>query len=108
MSLPDDLSAECSTKRTDLLGIRVRGIVATNNTSTLRVFTWPDDSGSIAQTTVGISQIQTAYTSLAPDGTDWYAISFPGNITSGAYRNRGERDEYLFAFDAGVNAPGRP
>lgn len=79
-----------------------------DDTSTLRVFTWPDDSGSIAQTTVGISRIQTAYTSLAPDGTDWYAVSFPGNITGGAYRNRGERDEYLFAFDAGVNAPGRP
>jgi hypothetical protein len=79
---------------------------ALDNTSTMRVYTWLDGSGTIAQTTAGISEIKTAYTSVAPDGVDWYAISFPGNITGGAYRNRRERDEYLFAFDAGVNAGG--
>lgn len=81
-----------------------------DNTSTLRVFTWPDAAGSIDNTTVGISSIQSgaSYTSLAPDNNDWYAVSFPGNITGAAYRNRRGRDEYLFAFDAGVSPPGRP
>jgi hypothetical protein len=79
-----------------------------DNTSTLRVFTWPDSSGSISQSTVVVSTIQNGanYTAPAPDGTDWYAVSFPGNITGGAYRNRNARDEYLFAFDAGANAGG--
>lgn len=81
---------------------------ALDDTSTMRVYTWPDSSGSISQSTVAISQIQTNYTAPAPDGNDWYAVSFPGNITGGAYRNRAGRDEYLFAFDAGVSAPGRP
>jgi hypothetical protein len=81
-----------------------------DDTSTIRVFTWADASSSIDNTTAGISQIQggAAYTSLAPDNNDWYGVSFPGNITGGAYRHRRERDEYLFAFDAGVNAPSRP
>jgi hypothetical protein len=80
-----------------------------DNTSTLRVFTWPDSQSSIDNTTVGISSIQSgaSYTSVAPDGNDWYAVSFPGNITGGAYRRR-RADEYLFAFDAGASPPGRP
>lgn len=88
-----------------------------DNSSTLRVFTWKDTDSSIpAPTTVSISKIQQAgaYTSKAPDGADWVAVSFPGNITGAAYRSVipglgvPSRDEYLFAFDAGTNAPGRP
>lgn len=85
-----------------------------DNSSTLHVFTWPDSSGSISPATVGVSQIQqgSSYTSTAPDGIDWLASSFPGNITGAAYRSvipglgQPSRDEYLFAFDAGVNAGG--
>jgi hypothetical protein len=63
---------------------------------------------------VGVSQIQqgSSYTSTAPDGSDWLAVSFPGNITGAAYRNvltglgSPSREEYLFAFDAGANAGG--
>jgi hypothetical protein len=88
-----------------------------DNSSTLRVFTWPDNEGSVrAASTVAISQIPqgTNYTSTAPapDNSDWLAVSFPGNITGGVYRNVATglgtppRDEYLFAFDAGANAGG--
>jgi hypothetical protein len=88
-----------------------------DNSSTLRVFTWPDNEGSVrAASTVAISQIPQGanYTSTAPapDGSDWLAVSFPGNITGGVYRNVATglgtppRDEYLFAFDAGANAGG--
>jgi hypothetical protein len=87
-----------------------------DNSSTMRVFTWDDGSNSIANSTVNISQIQQGanYTSTAPDGSDWVAVSFPGNITGGTYRRvslalgGGVRDEYIFAFDAGVNGTGRP
>lgn len=87
-----------------------------DNSSTMRIFTWDDGSNSIANSTVAISQIQqgASYTSTAPDGSDWVAVSFPGNITGGAYRSvavglgDGFRDEYTFAFDAGVNGAGRP
>jgi hypothetical protein len=65
---------------------------------------------------VPISQIQqgTSYTSTAPDGSDWLAVSFPGNITGAVFRSvipgLGAQSvgEYLFAFDAGVNGAGRP
>jgi hypothetical protein len=85
-----------------------------DNSSTMRVFTWKDTDNSIPAATIGISQIQqgTNYTSIAPDNSDWVAVSFPGNITGGAYRRvipglgQPSRDEYLFAFDAGVNAGG--
>ena len=88
-----------------------------NDSSTLNVFTWKDGDSSIpSPATVKVSQIQqaAAYTSKAPDGADWLASSFPGNITGAAYRSvipglgQPSRDEYLFAFDAGVNPPGRP
>jgi hypothetical protein len=87
-----------------------------DNSSTMRVFTWDDGSGSIpAPSTVGISQINQGanYTSIAPDNTDWVAVSFPGNITGAVFRRVipglgvPSRDEYIFAFDAGVKAPGR-
>jgi hypothetical protein len=85
-----------------------------DNSSTMRVYTWPDNEASPSTTTVGISQIQAgaAYTSMAPDNTDWLAVSFPGNITGGVYRQVATgsgtplRDEYLFAFDAGANTSG--
>lgn len=85
-----------------------------SNSSTLRVFTLLDTARSAVSSTVAISRITqgTSYTSIAPDGSDWYSVSFPGNITGGAFRRapaenqQGFRDEYLFAFDAGVN-PGR-
>jgi hypothetical protein len=86
--------------------------------STLRVFTWKDGDASIpAPVSLAISTIQrgSSYTSTAPDGSDWVAVSFPGNITGGAYRNiltglgGPSSDEYMFAFDAGANpAGGRP
>jgi hypothetical protein len=87
-----------------------------DNSSTLRVFTWSDSSNSIPSSTVGITQINQGsnYTSTAPDGTDWYSVSFPGNITGAVYRNVVEfgapsQQQYYFAFDAGVNAgAGRP
>jgi hypothetical protein len=85
-----------------------------DNSSTMRVFTWNDNENTINPTTVVISQIQqgTNYTSTAPDGADWLAVSFPGNITGAVYRSvipglgQQSRDEYLFAFDAGANAGG--
>ena len=85
-----------------------------DNASTMRVFTWKDGDGSISASTVGISQIQqgSSYTSAAPDGSDWLAVSFPGNITGATYRNvltglgTPSRQEYIFAFDAGANAGG--
>jgi len=60
-----------------------------DNSSTLSVFTWNDNAGSIPSSTVIISQIQQGanYTSIAPDGSDWIAVSFPGNITGATYRN---------------------
>ncbi len=85
-----------------------------DNSSTMRVFTWRDTENSITSSTVAISQIQQGanYTSLAPDGSDWVAVSFPGNISGATYRTVipglgvPSREEYLFAFDAGVNAGG--
>jgi hypothetical protein len=85
-----------------------------DNSSTLRVFTWRDSENTITPSTVAISQIQqgATYTSTAPDGSDWVAVSFPGNITGATYRSvipglgQPSRDEFLFAFDAGVNAGG--
>jgi len=85
-----------------------------DNSSTLRVYTWPDNEGSIRNTSVAISTIPqgTNYTSIAPDNSDWVAVSFPGNITGGVYRSVipglgvPSRDEYLFAFDAGANGGG--
>lgn len=86
-------------------GVPDRMVVAgLDNTSTLRVYTWEDDAGSAYVRTVDISSITTSYTSAAPDGTDWYANSFPANITGGTYRD----GDYLFAFNGGVDAPGRP
>lgn len=85
-----------------------------DNSSTMRLFTWRDAENTITPSTVAISQIQqgASYTSLAPDGSDWVAVSFPGNITGAAYRSftpglgSSPRDEFLFAFDAGANAGG--
>jgi hypothetical protein len=79
-------------------------VAGLDNTSTLRVFTWEDSDASAYVRTVPISSITNTYTETAPDGTDWYAVSFPGNISGATYRN----GTYLFAFDGGVNAPGRP
>ena len=83
-----------------------------DNSSTLRVFTWPDSTNTVTPSTAAISQIQQGgnYTSLAPDGSDWVAVSFPGNITGAAYRSVipglgvPSRDEFLFAFDAGASS----
>lgn len=83
-----------------------------DNSSTMRVFTWADSAGTIPSSTVGITSIAqgASYTSIAPDGSDWLAVSFPGNITGGTFRStstpEGQRAEYLFAFDAGTNAGG--
>lgn len=86
-------------------GVPDRMVVAgLDDTSTLRVYTWEDDAGSAYVRTVGISSITTNYTAPAPDGTDWYANSFPANITGGTYRD----GDYLFAFNGGVDGPARP
>ena len=86
-----------------------------DNSSTMRVFTWDDGAGSIRNDRIGVTQIQTgaAYSSLAPDASNWVGVGFPGNISGAAFRRvvlgRGEfRDEYLFAFTAGLNGAGRP
>lgn len=87
-----------------------------DNSSTFRVFTWPDTSNTVTNDTVGISSIQqgAAYSSTAPDGSNWVGVGFPGNISGAAYRDistgAGEprRPEYLFAFTAGRNGAGRP
>jgi hypothetical protein len=85
-----------------------------DNSSTLRVYTWNDGDSSISANTVAISSIPQGsnYTSTAPDGSDWVAVSFPGNITGATFRRvatglgGAPRDEYLFAFDAGTNGGG--
>jgi hypothetical protein len=85
-----------------------------DNSSTLRIFTLDDNSNTLNNTTVTLNNgIKTAYSSIAPDGIDWLAVSFPGNITGAVYRNRilfqqPPQDEYIFAFDAGADPPGRP
>jgi hypothetical protein len=89
-----------------------------DNSSTLRVFTWEDSGNNITNSTVGITNINQGsnYTSVAPDGIDWLASSFPGNITGAVYRQVAQfglpapppQDQYVFAFDAGVNGSGRP
>jgi len=91
-------------------------LASLDNSSTLRVFTWNDGDSTISNTTVGITSINQGsnYTSTAPDGTDWVAVSFPGNITGAVYRSvipgleQAAQDQYVFAFDAGVNGNGRP
>ncbi|MFZ1906573.1 MAG: hypothetical protein WAU56_14395 [Steroidobacteraceae bacterium] len=86
-------------------------LASLDNSSTLRVFTWNDSDSSITNTTVGITQINQGsnYTSIAPDGSNWVGVSFPGNITGATYRTVfGPQDQYVFAFDAGVNGSGRP
>jgi hypothetical protein len=86
-------------------------LASLDNSSTLRVFTWNDTDSTISNATVGITSINqgSSYTSTAPDGSDWVAVSFPGNITGATYRQVfGPQDQYVFAFDAGVNGSGRP
>jgi hypothetical protein len=86
-------------------------LASLDNSSTLRVFTWNDTDSTISNATVGISSINQGsnYTSIAPDFSDWVAVSFPGNITGATYRQVfGPQDQYIFAFDAGVNGSGRP
>jgi hypothetical protein len=79
------------------------------NDSMLWVYTWKDSESSLKAAIVPISKISTDYTAAAPDGQDWYAASFPGNVTGATYRSaftfigQPRRDEYLFAFDAGRN-----
>lgn len=86
-------------------GVPDRMVVAgLDDTSTLRVFTWEDGESSAYVRTTGISSITNEYTETAPDGTDWYAVSFPGNISGATFRD----GKYIFAFDGGVDAPRRP
>jgi len=81
-----------------------------DNSSTLRVFNWLNTDTVINPNTVPISSIQTtgtSYTELAPDGSNWVGVSFPGNITGATFRSTSILQEYIFAFDAGI-ATGRP
>jgi hypothetical protein len=89
-----------------------------DSSSKLRVFSWPDGDSGPGSAALDISSIpqntatSTVYTALAPDGNDWLASSFPGNITGATYRSvipglgQPSRDEYTFAFDAGKNPGG--
>lgn len=83
--------------------------------SRLRVYTLLDEASAVVTSTVPISKISTNYSALAPDGRDWVKAAIPGAVNSGAYRRvnaenaQGFRDEYLFAFAAGINPRlGRP
>jgi hypothetical protein len=75
-----------------------------DNSSTLRVFDWLDTDSVINPNTVPISSIQTgtSYTELAPDGSNWVGVSFPGNISGATFRSPSLLQEYIFAFDAGI------
>jgi hypothetical protein len=89
------------------------------NSSTTRIFDWPDDSVNPTPCNFGscivpISQIKAAgqdrpdYSSTDPDGTNWLAAALPGSITGAVFRNT-NRDEYIFAFEGGRdNSRGRP
>jgi hypothetical protein len=49
-----------------------------NNNSQLRVFSWPENSGSYSWRNVNIdSWLSSDYSSLAPDGTNWLSFGFP-------------------------------
>jgi hypothetical protein len=81
---------------------------ALKDESTFRVFSWKDTDGSPAPSQdIGISSVDTTdYTSPAPDNTDWYGASFPGNVTGATFRSALDLPEYLFAFDGGRNTAG--
>lgn len=51
---------------------------ALSNQSTIRVYTWADESGSVSWVDVPITSHATNHVSNAPDGVDWN--SGPGNI----------------------------
>jgi hypothetical protein len=92
-------------------------LASLDNSSLMTIFIWDDEESSPGLVTgfparVPITVVNNSYHSLAPDGTDWVNAAPHGNITGAAYREVGfgtPTPEYLFAFDAGINAGrGRP
>jgi hypothetical protein len=80
------------------------------NNSTVRVFSWPESSGSYSWTDVSIGSWNLGgLSSLTPDNQDWlHKLSgFPGNAILGATRfeiggdQKGRVNELLFAWTAG-------
>ena len=60
---------------------------APSNTSTLTVYRWPGNSGTISWTSVPMSSYSTKdYSSTAPDGVNWNTA--PKNVLGGAYAPR--------------------
>ena len=74
------------------------------NTSRMRIFSLPENSGTYSWRDVDInSWLNTDYSSLAPDGTDWlsFLANFPGSAVLGATRRNGARgSEAWFAWTA--------
>ena len=79
------------------------------NNSTIRVYSWPESSGSYSWNDVPIGKWnQGGLSSLTPDNQDWLnkLSGFPGNAVLGATRLTGGNDrskvnELLFAWTAG-------
>ena len=74
------------------------------NNANVRVFSWPESSGSYSWTDVGVGAwANTGITSTTPDGNDWMnkLSGFPGNAVIGATRSRGQ---LWLAWSAGTNA----
>ena len=70
-----------------------------NSTSQLRVFAWPEASGSYSWVDIDInSWLNTDYSSKAPDGTDWlqFMAGFPGDGIIGATRRNGPAGSELW------------
>lgn len=91
-------------------------VASLDSSSKLKVFTWDDSSPSVpAANDVTISSVAvgSAYTSPLPDGTDWVAVGFPGNITGGTFRTRAQFNappvsDYIVSLTSGINGAGRP
>ncbi len=86
------------------------------NTSSISLFTWPDNSNSVGVVSTPISSFNptgSSHTSLAPDGANWNAA--PSNIL-GAVRvdpfvlcDNCNPPRYIYmAFSAATNGAGRP
>jgi hypothetical protein len=70
-----------------------------NSTSQLRVFAWPEASGSYSWVDIDINSWPNAdYSSPAPDGTDWlqFMAGFPGSAIIGATRRNGNAGSELW------------
>jgi hypothetical protein len=74
-----------------------------NSNASIRVFSWPESSGSYSWRDVGLAAwANTGITSATPDGNDWmkFLSGFPGNAVIGATR---AKDGLWLAWSAGTN-----